>query len=123
MNERVFGTASPSSCVSPNEWSEFPDLHAGDPRIVPVFLTPLGSFDGGSEAAPVTGFATFYATGWAGQEGGESSQSTCPGDDPAEAGTIAGHFIKYVDALNEGGAGESKCEFSSPTPCVAVLTE
>jgi hypothetical protein len=127
MNERVFGTANPPECLSPNHWSEFlkPGLSPGDPRVVPVFLTPFGSFSGSgnNETVPVTNFATFYVTGWAGEGGGHSSQSICPTDDHAEPGTIVGHFIKYVDALNEGDAGEAKCEFNSPTPCVAVLTE
>ena len=135
MNARVHGTATPSECLSPNDWASFPDLNPGDPRIVPVFITPFGSFSGSgnNETVPVTNFAIFYVTGWAGSGVGNSSQSTCPGadpadpadpgDDPADAGTIVGHFIKYVQALNDGSAGEETCSFDSPTPCVAVLTE
>ncbi|HXV05383.1 MAG TPA: Tad domain-containing protein [Solirubrobacterales bacterium] len=125
MNLRIFGTRTPSECTSPNHWSLFPNLPAGDPRIVPVFLTPFGSFSGtgSNETVPVTNFGIFYVTGWAGEGGGSTSQSICPGDDHAEAGTIVGHFIKYVEALNEGGASEEQCSFNSPTPCVAVLTE
>jgi Putative Flp pilus-assembly TadE/G-like len=134
MSKRVFGTEEPKKgeCVHPNEWSKFPNLDYGnDPRIVPVFLTPFGSFSGSgsSETVPVTNFATFYVTGWAGQGGGNTSFSICDGtageppDEEAESGEILGHFIKYVDALNEGEASEAKCEFNSLTPCVAVLTE
>jgi hypothetical protein len=129
MNERVFGEKTPATCLSPNEWSKFPELDPGDPRIVPVFLTAFGSFNGsGNETVPVTGFGTFYVTGWRGSKG-NASRSICSGtsgeepDDSTPEGTIVGHFFKYVDALNEGGASEKKCEFNSPTPCVAVLTE
>jgi hypothetical protein len=126
MNERVHGSAGASECVSPSDWASFafPGLSPGDPRLLPVFLTPFGSFSGsGSDTVPVTNFAIFYVTGWAGQGEGNSSQSICPSDDPAEAGTIVGHFVKYVQALNDGSAGEETCDFASPTPCVAVLTE
>lgn len=127
MNKRILGSEEPKAgeCTNPNEWSTFPNLNYGnDPRIVPVFLTPFGSFSGsGNEAVPVTNFGTFYVTGWAGQGGGNTSQSICSTDDPAEPGTIVGHFIKYVQTLNDGSASEEPCEFSAPTPCVAVLTE
>jgi hypothetical protein len=35
---------------------------------------------------------------------------------------LAGHFIKYVAGPNTGG-GSGACDFSTTTPCVAVLTE
>jgi hypothetical protein len=124
MNERVHGDQSPQTCVNPNNWpeSEGPGegLEPGDPRIVPVFITAFGSFSGsGNETVPVTDFGTFYVTGWAG------SQSDCATDDPAEQGEIVGHFIKYVQSLNDGSAGEDECdlESNSLTPCVAVLVE
>lgn len=130
MNLRVHGSTGPSECVSPNDWPSFPGIDAGDPRLVPVFLTAFGSFSGsGNDTVPVTGFATFYATGWAGQGGGNSSDQICSGalgetpDDPADSGTIVGHFVKYVQAFNDGSAGEETCDFDSTTPCVAVLTE
>jgi len=125
MNERIFHTATPTSCSAPNEWSKFPELDYGnDPRIVPIFLTPFGTFTGtGNETVPVTNFATFYVTGWAGEGNGHSSKSICETDDEAESGTIVGHFIKYVQSLNEGEASEEPCDLSALTPCVAVLTE
>lgn len=129
MNKRILGMEEPKKgeCTHPNEWSKYPNLNYGtDPRIVPVFLTPFGSFSGsgGNETVPVTNFATFYVTGWAGQgKEGQTSQSICPGDEKAESGTIVGHFIKYVDVLNEGHASEEMCNFESLTPCEAVMTE
>ena len=69
MNLRVHGDENPSSCVSPNDWSSFPDFERDDPRIVPVFITPFGTFQStGQENVPVTGFATFYVTGWDGSQ-------------------------------------------------------
>jgi Putative Flp pilus-assembly TadE/G-like len=127
MSKRILGTEEPKAgeCTHPNEWPKFPELDYGnDPRIVPVFLTPFGSFSGsGNETVPVTNFATFYVTGWAGQGNGNSSKSICETDDEAEPGTIVGHFIKYVQSLNEGEASEEPCDPSALTPCVAVLTE
>lgn len=123
MNQRVHGAQSPSECVSPNNWADFPNLDPGDPRIVSVFITPFGAFQGqGGGTVPVSDFGTFYVTGWHG------SQSTCPGgadydpDDPAPDRSIVGHFIKYVQAFNDGSSGGEPCNFSELGSCVAVLT-
>ena len=117
MNLRVHGEANPNDCLSPNNWADFPDLDRGDPRIVPVFITPFGAFSGsGSATVPVTDFAVFYATGW------HDSQSTCPGDDPAPEKSVVGHFIKYVETFNDGSAGEEHCDINELGSCVAVLT-
>jgi hypothetical protein len=113
-----------NSCVHPNNWSSFPDLPAGDPRIVSVFLVPFGSFNGSGSntTVPVTGFATFYVTGWS-QGNGGSQGDPCPNADPVNSGgEIAGHFIKYVESINTGGGG-ALCDFGSLGTCVAVLTE
>jgi hypothetical protein len=115
MKDRILGGAN--TCTSPNNWSDFPNIPAGDPRIVPVFLTPFGTFQGsGNDVVPVTGFATFYVTGWFG--------SPCATDDPvADKGYIVGHFIKYIFALNEHGASDELCDFNAIGSCVAVLVE
>ena len=69
MNLRVLGDEQASTCTSPNELEQLPGHRPdGDPRIVQVFLTPFGSFTGsGNTTFPVTGFATFYVTGWSAQ--------------------------------------------------------
>jgi Putative Flp pilus-assembly TadE/G-like len=113
-----------NSCVHPNNWSSFPNLPAGDPRIVPVFLVPFGAFggSGSNNVVPVTGFATFYVTGWSQGNGGQQGDP-CPGADAVNGGgEITGHFIKYVDTINTGGGGPA-CDFNSFGTCVAVLTE
>jgi hypothetical protein len=113
-----------NSCIHPNNWSSFPNLPAGDPRIVPVFLVPFGAFNGSgsNNVVPVTGFATFYITGWS-QGNGGSQGDPCPGADAVNGGgEITGHFIKYVDSVNTGGGG-ALCDFGAFGTCVAVLTE
>jgi hypothetical protein len=113
-----------NTCIHPNNWSLFPNIPAGDPRIVGVFLTPFGAFggSGSNHAVPVTGFATFYITGWS-QGNGSSQGDPCPNADAVNGGgEITGHFIKYVESINTGGGGQL-CDFSSLGTCVAVLTE
>jgi hypothetical protein len=113
-----------NSCVNPNNWSSFPNLPAGDPRIVPVFLVPFGAFggSGSNNVVPVSGFATFYVTGWSQGNGGQQGDP-CPGADAVNGGgEITGHFIKYVDSVNTGGGGPA-CDFNAFGTCVAVLTE
>jgi Flp pilus assembly protein TadG len=131
MNHRILGDEKPASCTAPNHWSLFPNLPAGDPRIVPVFLTPFGSFDGsGNTTVPVTNFAFFYVTGWTGQGQGFNNPCQGNGDDPVpnnDAGYIVGHFIKYVQTINTGGGGSGFCDLSTGSlntgACVAVLTQ
>jgi hypothetical protein len=131
LNLRVLGDEKPNACPPAgqpghNNWSLFPNLLPGDPRIIHVFLTPFGSFSGnGSTTVPVTNFATFYLTGWTGQGSGFNNPCQGNGDDPVpnnDPGTIVGHFIKYIDALNTGGGGPNLCDFNAFGNCVSVLT-
>jgi hypothetical protein len=116
-----------TTCIHPNNWSLFGTpggIPAGDPRIVSVFLTPFGAFggSGSNHAVPVTGFATFYITGWSQGNGGQQGDP-CPNADAVNGGgEITGHFIKYVETINTGGGGPL-CDFGSFGTCVAVLTE
>jgi hypothetical protein len=126
MNLRVLGARQPTSCTSPNNWDDYPNLDPSDPRIVQVFLTPYGSFNGsGSENVPVTNFATFYVTGWTAQGSGFANPCQGNGDDPVpgnDAGYIVGHFIKYIDNINNS-TGSEPCDYDSFGTCVASLTE
>lgn len=129
MNQRILGSTQPTECTSPNHWKEFtfvngvPDVAPGDPRVVTVFITPYGSFggSGASSEFPVADFATFYVTGW--QASGEGFANPCQGkgDDPAEPGTVVGHFIKYVETAPTGSGG-SFCNVNSLNECIAILT-
>jgi hypothetical protein len=113
----------PGGVCAPNNWASFPNFSPGDPRLIPVILTPFGSFGGsGNDIIPVTGFSEFYVTGWAKNSGSSNPQPDCPGDDkPPGKGYIVGHFVKYVDSLNTGG-GTTTCDFNAFGNCVAVLT-
>ena len=125
MNTRILGTDKPTTCTAPNRWGQFPNLPARDPRIMQVFLTPFGAFSGsGSTTVPVTGFATFYVTGWTASGGGFANPCQGNGDDPVpnnDAGYIVGHFIKYINTLNTGGGGAS-CDMNALGACVAAMT-
>jgi Putative Flp pilus-assembly TadE/G-like len=127
LNLRILGDEKPTICTAPNHWSSFPNLNPGDPRILNIFITPYGAFDGsGSGTVPVIKFGTFYITGWTASGGGFGNPCEGNGDDPVpngEAGNIVGHFIKYVSALNDGGAGGQPCDPNAFEPCVAVLTD
>jgi hypothetical protein len=121
LNERILGAPMPSSCTSPNHW---PNYQPGDPRIVEVFVTPFGSFDGqGNTTVPVTRFAAFYITGWTGQGSGFNNPCQGNGDDPApDAATIVGHFIKYIDTAGNG-TGSGSCDLTTVDSCVLVMTQ
>jgi hypothetical protein len=129
LNKRILGAEKPTSCTAPNNWADFedPGLDSADPRILQVFLTPFGSFSGsGGDTKPVTLFATFYVTGWTAQGGGFANPCQGNGDDPVpnnDEGVIVGHFINYIDALNEGGGSGDLCDLGGFETCVAVLTE
>jgi Flp pilus assembly protein TadG len=122
-----------TSCVNPNNWVDSngdgkvtipDDIPLGDPRIVPVFVTPFGSFNGsGNNVIPVVNFATFYVTGFSASGNGGGQGDPCPGASPVPGGGyIMGHFIKYTDSINSGGGG-SPCDFNAFGTCVAVLTQ
>lgn len=125
LNQRILGSTKPATCTSPNHWSSFPNLPAGDPRVVTAFITPYGSFtgNGGSVQYPIQYFAAFYITGWADSQGnGFNNPCQGNGDDTAQPGTIVGHFISYVKTLSNGSGGSSACVANSLNECVTVLT-
>ena len=115
LRDRILGGAA--QCTSPNNWASFPDLPPGDPRIVPVFITPFGTFTGsGNDVVPVKNFGAFYVTGW--------FSSPCSGDDPVpDRGYIVGRFIKYAFSLNSGGGSGELCDFDAFGSCIAVMTD
>jgi hypothetical protein len=127
LNLRILGDEKPSTCTSPNNWSMFPNIPAGDRRALNVFITPFGAFGGsGNTVVPVIRFGTFYVTGWTSQGGGFNNPCQGNGDDPVpnnDAGNVVGHFIKYVYGLNDGGGGGEVCDFNAFGSCIAVLTE
>jgi hypothetical protein len=109
MKDRILGGSN--SCTAPINW---PNYDSDDPRIVPLIITPFGTFSGsGNDIVPVIDFAAFYVVGWNGDP--------CPGAHVVPKGYIAGHFIKYAEP-NPNGAGKNVCDPDLITPCVPVLT-
>ena len=113
-----------------NNWTNnnnggVPIIPADDSRLISVFVMPYGSTDAsgnpllGSGYVPIQTFATFYVTGFEGDP--------CSSDDPAppNAGNawLVGHFIKYIDPVNDGGDSDTPCEPGSLGRCVAVMTK
>jgi hypothetical protein len=95
-----------------------PSLPKDDSRIIQLFIEPYAS--NGAKSAPIQDFATFYATGWDGDECNKKKPSHL--DDEAGKGEIVGHFIKYVNTLNTEDGGGQKCNLNALGQCIAVLT-
>jgi hypothetical protein len=109
LKDRILGGAN--TCTAPINW---PNYDLKDPRILPLIITPFGSFGGtGNDIIPVIDFGAFYVVGWNGDP--------CPGAYPVPKGYMAGHFIKYA-APNPKGAGEKACSRDLISPCVPVMT-
>ena len=112
LKDRILGGSS--SCTAPINW---PNYSQDDRRIVPLIITPFGSFTGsGNDIVPVIDFGAFYVVGWHGDP--------CPGAVSVPRGYIAGHFIKYIPR-NPRGTGDAICHLTDPTqltPCAALLT-
>jgi hypothetical protein len=123
LNLRILGDEKANTCTSPNNWANYPNISPGDPRIVQVFLTRFGSFAGqGQGTEPVTGFATFYVTGWQGSGGGFANPCVGLGDDATPGdGYIMGHFITYIPSID--ASGSEACNPDVLGVCVAVMTE
>jgi hypothetical protein len=112
LNDRI--QLGQNGCTDDNGW---PNYALDDRRIVPLFLTPFGSFSGnGSGVVPVTGFGAFYITGYFGDP--------CPNATPvSDQGLVAGHFITYI--VQDPGATPSPkfCDVNSLVPCIPVLVK
>jgi len=112
MKDRILGGSN--SCTAPVNW---PNYSQDDRRIVPLIITPFGSFSGnGNDIVPVIDFGAFYVMGWRGDP--------CPGAVSVPKGYIAGHFIKYIPR-NPRGTGDAICrltDLTQLTPCAALLT-
>jgi hypothetical protein len=132
LNHRILGSENPGSCTNKNHWSEFftpAGLPPGDPRVIAVFLTPLGAFNGsGNASVPILDFATFYVTGWQGVGSEKNPCQALAAADPlrddiaGDSSEIVGHFISYIDHAPSGPPSDVPCDFASLTPCVTVFT-
>lgn len=141
LNTRILGNASANTCPPAgapghNNWNPSGDpnwdpanpttgLKSNDPRIVFVFLTPFGTFNGsGSDTYPVIRFATFYITGWQSNGAGNNNPCQGNGDDPAPSAGVVGHFMTYA-AQDIGGSttGTHCTDPNGIDVCIAVLTQ
>jgi hypothetical protein len=93
-----------------------PLIPKDDSRVVQLFVEPYGS--DGSKNAPIQDFATFYVTGW----DGDNSKCSSHPDDSAAKGEVVGHFIKYVNVVDENEGGGESCSANSLGQCIIVLT-
>jgi Flp pilus assembly protein TadG len=140
FNQRIFGAQNPNgnACgAHPVNWikpqnadpNATPPVLAGfdetahpdDRRVVDLFVTPLGSFQGtGSGVVPVLDFGFFYVTGYKGDpcEGRDPNQDPVPNN---RGSYVRGHFIKFfpIDAKN---TSDDNCDLTTITPCLGVLT-
>ncbi len=116
LQDRILGGSS--SCTAPINWPYDPEKFPSDPRVVPLIITPFGTFSGsGNDIVPVLDFGAFYVMGW--------DKDPCPGAVATPKGFIAGHFIKYI-RRDSNAVGDTQCYLNDPTqisPCVAVLTK
>lgn len=118
LNDRILED-DPTCEVTKNAW---PDYDRGDPRIVPIYIVPRGTFgDQGGGSIPILGFAYFYITSWTDKG---NKQNPC-GDEHPIPGDIRGRFINYVNTISDGSTGTGPCRFDpdSYAACVALLVE
>jgi hypothetical protein len=120
-------------CASPNNWSDYPGIPRGDPRLITVAVTapgaPFSQAGGVGNTQTITRFAAFYVTGWDGQSG-------CSGNDPEPPAIVGGgaviwgHFVKFALPPSDGTPSSEPCTWigeSSPgrrddvEACVAAL--
>ena len=70
----------------------------------------------------MTGFASFYVTGWQGSGGGFANPLVGQGDDETPGdGYIMGHFVTYLSP--DRRRGKRSCNWRELGVCVAVMTE
>jgi hypothetical protein len=122
---------APGDVCSPNNWqssdpTKLPVILPGDPRAVALIVTTYNAFGGsGGGLVPVVHFATFYVTGWYGQNKVDCSavNSTPPPGSRSNSADVWGHFIKFID-LPGGSSGDTQCDFdpSEIGNCIAVMT-
>jgi len=131
LNLRIYGATKPkaSDCTDPNKvyWIRnvgFDETaHPDDKRVLPLFVTPLGTFSGsGNTVVPLIDFGYFYVTGYE----GDPCDGVDPNDDPIPkspggSAFVVGHFIKFFP-LDNKHTSDDNCDLTTITPCVGVLT-
>lgn len=110
-----------SGCPNPNHWLDAGGPDNSDPRLVALFTIFRWP---GSNNVPVrvTGFAQFYVTSWATQNGGAD-----PCGDPlppgAGAGDVFGYYVSGDVPSGQGTPSDQQCNFNLVNPCIPVLID
>lgn len=112
-----------------------------DPRLITLFLTGFGNTQNGNKYLPISGFAEFYVTGWAGDPclskanggNGTSGATTTNGttldyttdDEPPgnNPGFLMGHFVKYVSTVAGGSGSGTLCTQNTFGNCIPMATK
>jgi hypothetical protein len=129
LNLRIYGDQNPpaSACntagIGGVNWpfDQTTANFANDKRVLPLFVTPLGTFQGtGTDIVPVIDFGFFYVTGYKGDpcEGVDGDQTPVPSN---RGSYVRGHFIKFFP-LDDHHTTDDNCDLTTITPCVGVLT-
>ena len=121
MNSRF----APGGQCLPNNYPSVPDP-ATDGRAVTLVITDFSAFTGaGNGTVPVVTFATFYVTGWDGDDQVSSCDSQNePPPTGAGNGDLWGHYIADVNlgAIPNGTACVGPGQTLGVTPCAIALT-
>lgn len=117
--ESCLGNGPTPACTAKNHW---PDFDADDPRIVPMFLVPVGSAAmNGATVYPVLAFAAFYVTGWTGSPC-TGADNEIPAQYAGDKASVFGHWIKYI-APDLDSPTNAKCDLQSLAICTPVLVK
>jgi hypothetical protein len=117
IDQRVNGSQSASTCVSPNHWTSPNTIHeiltppnANDPRLVQLLIVDSAAWvgvNGSKTETPIRQLATFYITGWSGptatplSQGGDPCFNSCP-TAPSTPCTSSGSGLPYTSDDNPG---------------------
>jgi hypothetical protein len=117
LEDRILGGSNKPCSVAPIHWPYDETLYPKDPRVVPLIITPFGTFQrSGNDIFPVIDIGAFYIMGW------ESDPCLAAGQ-TVDKGSVIGHFIHYIPSTNTIPSGR-KCALTDPnqvTPCMPVL--
>jgi hypothetical protein len=146
INERINGSETASTCVSPNHWTSPNEVSRleteKDPRLVQLLIVDSSAWvgvSGASTETPVRQLATFYITGWSNSgkgadpcisqpDGIASNELHYTHDDNPGAGVsnvLLGHFVHWVatSSSGTGGGTGNLCSQNIFGNCIAVLTK
>ena len=122
--------APKGSCTS-NHWLDYPTIPRGDPRLITVFVTRVGSafVPSGSPGAPhpIIDLASFYVTGWQGAPSACANEAFPPATAATASAAVWGHFVKFVLQSSSGTPTNQPCTPPSTAEdlgaCIATLVQ